>query len=77
MGGLGRTKGEANEKQSDGIEIHHQRGVLWLDSTLEKAICLMKNVLCLYWELCFLHGQGAHFQNNHEQRGQKVKNETG
>ena len=29
-------------------------------------ICLIKNALCPYSELCFLCGRGAHFQKNRE-----------
>ena len=77
MGGMEGIKGESNEQQSDRAEKHHQNGLDLGCFEVQKVMFLIKNALCLYPELCFLPGQGAHFQTNHEKRGAKVKNGAG
>ena len=61
-------EGERNEQQSDRAENHHQHGLYLSRFEVEKLICLIKNALWLYSELCFLPTRGAHFQKNHEKQ---------
>ena len=77
LGGMWRTKGEANEKQSDGTKTHHQKRSLlaWID--VEKVIFLNKNAWCRSRELWFLHTRGAHFRTKSWKNCQKVKNGVG
>ena len=77
MGGMEGIQGERNEQQSDRAEIHDQNGLYQGRFEVEKVRFLIKNALRLYLELCFLLKQVAHFQTNHEKRGQKVKNGAG
>ena len=41
---------------------------------VQKVRFLIKDGLCLYSELCFLCGRGAHFQKRNEKSCRKVKN---
>ena len=54
MGGLEGIKRERSEQQSDRAENHHQNGLDLGRFEVQKVVCLIKNELCLYVELCFL-----------------------
>ena len=68
MGGMEGIKGERSEQQSDKAENHHQNGVDSGRFEVQKVRLLIKNVLWLYSELCFLCRRGAHFQKNNENK---------
>ena len=70
-------KGRRSEQQSDRTENHYQNGLYLGRFEVEKVRFVINNALCLYLELCFLPERGAHFQNNHETSGRKVKNGAG
>ena len=77
MGGMEGIKGERTEQQTDRAEDHDQNGLYLSRFEVEKMKFLLSNALCLYLELCFLPGQGAHFQKNHEKSSQKMKDGAG
>ena len=68
MRGMEGIKGERSEQQSDRAENHHQNGPDLGRFEVQKVRSFIKNALCLYLELCFLCGQGAQFQKNHENK---------
>ena len=59
-------KRERSEQQSDRAENHHQNGLDLGSFAVQKVMFLIKNVFCLYLELCFLQQRGVHFQKIHE-----------
>ena len=68
MGGMEGTKRERGEQQSDRVENHHQNGLDLDPFEVQKVLLLIKNALCLYFELCFLQQRGVHFQKIHEKK---------
>ena len=68
MGGMEGIKEERDEQQSDRAENQYQNRLYLGRFEVQKVRCLIKNALCLYSELCFLCGQGGHFQKSYEKR---------
>ena len=66
MGGMEGIEGERSEQQNDRAENHHQNGIDLCRFEARGVILLIKNALCLYSELCFLHWRGAHFHKIRE-----------
>ena len=60
MGGMERIKGQRSERLIDNTENHHPNKLYLSRFDDEKVRFLIKKSLCLYSELCFLCGRGAH-----------------
>ena len=61
-------KANRGDKGPIGAKKGHQKRLYPTPFEVQKVIFLIKDALCLYSELCFLCGRGAHFQKNREQK---------
>ena len=67
-------KGERSEQKSNRAENQDRNGIDLGHFDVEKVRFFIKNVLCLYLELCSPCGRGAQFQKNHENKGSESEN---
>ena len=74
MGGMERIKGQRSERLSDNTENHHPNKLYLSRFDDEKVRFLIKKSLCLYSELWFLCGRGAHFYKKGEKRWPENEN---
>ncbi len=63
---LARQESEPTRQRNDRSEKRLQMRLYPTPFEVQKVIFFIKNALCLYSELCFLCGRGAHFQKNYE-----------
>ena len=73
MGGMEGIKGDRIEQQSDRVENHHQNGLYLGRFDVERSRFVIKNVVWLHSELCFLPERGAHFQKHHGNKSPESK----
>ena len=59
-------KGNRRDKGAKWAKKGLQKRLYPTPFEVQKVICLIKNALCSYSELCFLCRRGAHFQKNRE-----------
>ena len=66
-------KANRRDKGTIGAKTGLQKRLYPTPVEVQKVIFLIKNALCLYSELCFLCGRGAHFQKKYEKIARNEK----